>query len=93
MHKPHIITQIIFCHLPDWHFSLYIAQNQQAQVPEPMPMQHQMTEYYEPVPKVVTPSAVPSNGWFLPHPMPWFCSMEKTSPSGKAKTGSQMDGI
>jgi hypothetical protein len=48
-------------------FSSIQAQNQQAQVPEPMPMKSQMTEYYEPVPKVVTPGAVPSN-WVVPPP-------------------------
>jgi hypothetical protein len=48
-------------------FSQTQAQNQQAQVPQPMPMKSQMTEYYEPVPKVVTPGTVPSN-WVVPPP-------------------------
>ncbi len=36
-------------------------QAQQGKVPEPMPMKAEMTEFWEPQPKVVTPGAVPSN--------------------------------
>lgn len=42
------------------------AQTQQAQVPKPMPMKPEMTQYYEPVPKVVTPGAMPSNMMVAP---------------------------
>jgi hypothetical protein len=37
------------------------AQEQPGKVPEPMPMKPQMTEFWEPEPKVVTPGKVPSN--------------------------------
>lgn len=42
------------------------VQAQQGQVPEPMSMKPEMTEYWEPVPKVVTPGAMPSNMMVAP---------------------------
>jgi hypothetical protein len=42
-------------------FSSAYGQEQPGKVPEPMPMNPQMTEKYEPAPKVVTPGKVPSN--------------------------------
>jgi hypothetical protein len=54
-----LLTGMAFC-------SYAQAQNQsQGQVPEPMPMKPQMTEFWEPEVKVVTPGAMPS-----PQPVP-----------------------
>ena len=45
---------------------------------------HEMSEFYEPVPPVVTPGTELKGGGFTaPLPMPSSCLTEKTFPNGK----------
>ncbi|MDO1447138.1 DUF1080 domain-containing protein [Rhodocytophaga aerolata] len=55
------VKKIILSALLSGVFFYGYAQEQPGKVPEPMPMKPQMTEFWEPEPKVVTPGAVPSN--------------------------------
>ncbi|QHT65793.1 DUF1080 domain-containing protein [Rhodocytophaga rosea] len=66
MYKPISFVKPILSLIGLSLFSFAHAQNQQAQVPEPMPMKPQMTEFWEPEVKVITPGAMPANQMMPP---------------------------